>query len=237
MDDVSPRVGSGDSTWEAFHTLAEMVYASDDFEATYLAVVRAAPQVVSGCDHASLMLRRGDQFVSVASSDDVAGVIDAYERELGEGPCLDAIVDESAYREADLMGETSWPRLTQRVLAQTPVRGMAGFRLRAAEGVTGALNLFSDTAGALTDTSVQQGIVLASFVNRALTAAHERQTAASLREGLESNREIGKAIGLMMAFHKISDQEAFELLRSTSQDMNLKLREVARRVVEHHNRA
>jgi AmiR/NasT family two-component response regulator len=41
----------------------------------------------------------------------------------------------------------------------------------------------------------------------------------------------------MMAFHKISDQEAFELLRSTSQDMNLKLREVARRVVEHHNRA
>jgi len=237
MDDVSSRVGSGDSTWEAFHTLAEMVYASDDFEATYLAVVRAAPQVVSGCDHASLMLRRGDQFVSVASSDDVAGVIDAYERELGEGPCLDAIVDESAYREADLMGETSWPRLTQRVLVQTPVRGMAGFRLRAAEGVTGALNLFSDTAGALTDTSVQQGIVLASFVSRTLSAAHERRAAATLREGLESNREIGKAIGLMMAFHKISDQEAFELLRSTSQDMNLKLREVARRVVEHHNRA
>jgi hypothetical protein len=237
MDDVSSRVGSGDSTWEAFHTLAEMVYASDDFEATYLAVVRAAPQVVSGCDHASLMLRRGDQFVSVASSDDVAGVIDAYERELGEGPCLDAIVDESAYREADLMGETSWPRLTQRVLAQTPVRGMAGFRLRAAEGVTGALNLFSDTAGALTDTSVQQGIVLASFASRTLSAAHERRAAATLREGLESNREIGKAIGLMMAFHKISDQEAFELLRSTSQDMNLKLREVARRVVEHHNRA
>jgi hypothetical protein len=226
MDDGSSRAGSGDSTWEAFHTLAEMVYASDDFEATYLAVVRAAPQVVSGCDHASLMLRRGDRFVSVASSDDIAGTIDAYER----------ILDESVYREPDLMGETPWPRLTQRVLAQTPVRGMAGFRLRAAEGVTGALNLFSDTAGALTDTSVQQGIVLASFVNRTLTAAHERQAAATLREGLESNREIGKAIGLMMAFHKISDQEAFELLRRTSQDMNLKLREVARRVVEHHNR-
>ncbi len=39
----------------------------------------------------------------------------------------------------------------------------------------------------------------------------------------------------MMAFHKISDDEAFAMLRSTSQDMNIKLVEVARQVVDHHN--
>ena len=235
MDDRSTPARSEDATWQVFSALAEMVYGEDDFEATYSAVTRVAPQVVSGCDHASVMLRRGDKVATVACSDDVAATIDAYERELGEGPCVDTVFEESVYRDADLTEETPWPRLAARVLARTPVRGMAGFRLRADQRVTGSLNLFSDSPNALTERSVQQGIVLASFVSRTLSAAHERRAAATLREGLESNREIGKAIGLMMAFHRISDQEAFELLRRTSQEMNLKLREVARRVVEHHN--
>jgi AmiR/NasT family two-component response regulator len=40
----------------------------------------------------------------------------------------------------------------------------------------------------------------------------------------------------MMAFHKINDEEAFQILRKASQDMNVKLIEVARQVVAHHNR-
>jgi len=62
-----------------------------------------------------------------------------------------------------------------------------------------------------------------------------RRASDSLKAGLESNREIGKALGLMMAFHKINDVEAFEVIRQASQDMNVKLREVAREVVQHHN--
>jgi AmiR/NasT family two-component response regulator len=68
-----------------------------------------------------------------------------------------------------------------------------------------------------------------------LVAAHEKQDAMTLRQGLESNREIGKAVGLLMAFHKITDEEAFEVLRTASQEMNIKLAEVARQVVQHHN--
>lgn len=221
---------------EVFHSLAEIVYASDDFSEVYEAVVQAAPRTVRGCDHASLMLRRNGRFVTLAASDDVARTIDAFERELGEGPCLDAIVDQSVYHDTDLSDGSPWPRLTQRVLAQTPVRGMAGFRLRVGEEMTGALNLFSDTPGGLTEQAVDQGIVLASFVTVTLFASHEHKNADTLRDGLASNREIGKALGLMMAFHKISDDEAFAMLRAASQEMNLKLSEVARQVVAHHNR-
>ncbi len=39
----------------------------------------------------------------------------------------------------------------------------------------------------------------------------------------------------MMAFHKVTDDEAFEILRRSSQDMNLKISTVAREVIEHHN--
>ncbi len=70
-----------------------------------------------------------------------------------------------------------------------------------------------------------------------LRAYHERLTAKTLRDGLQSNREIGKAVGLLMAFHQISDDAAFDMLRKASQDMNIKLAEVARQVVEHHREA
>ena len=235
MTDELVPYPADDATAGVFRALSDIVYASDDFTEVYVAIVEAAPNLVAGCDHASLMLRDNDRFTTVAASDDVAHTIDTYERELGEGPCLDAIVDSSVYHDADLLDGSPWPRLTERVLATTPVRGMAGFRLLVGDQKSGALNLFSDTPGGLDAASVDQGIVLASFVTVALLAAHERKTATTLRDGLASNREIGKAIGLMMAFHKISDDEAFAMLRKASQDMNIKLSEVARQVVDHHN--
>ena len=237
MEDLRRATDDGLATSDVFGSLAQIVYASDDFDEVYDAVVRAAPRLVGGCDHASLMLRRKGRLETVAASDEVARVVDGYERELGEGPCIDAIADASVFHDPDLTDGSAWPRLTERVLALTPVRGMAGVRLRAGDEATGALNLFSDTAGSLTEHAVHQGIVLASFVTVALAASAQRETAESLRAGLHSNREIGKAIGLMMAFHKISDDQAFAMLRATSQDLNIKLVEVARQIVAHHNQA
>jgi hypothetical protein len=236
MSDELVPYPADEATSGIFRSLAEIVYDSDDFNEVYRAVVNAAPRLVAGCDHASLMLRGNDRFLTAASSDDVAHTIDTYERELGEGPCLDAIMDASVYHDADLRDGSPWPRLNELVLTTTSVRGMAGFRLLVDEEKSGALNLFSDTPGALDETSVNQGIVLASFVTVALLAANERKTAQTLRAGLASNREIGKAIGLMMAFHKIGDEDAFAMLRKASQDMNIKLAEVARQVVDHHNK-
>jgi AmiR/NasT family two-component response regulator len=99
----------------------------------------------------------------------------------------------------------------------------------------GALNLFSDRPNALTRSSVDQAAVLAAFASVALMAATHKEQARTLREGLDSNREIGKAIGLMMAFHKVGDDEAFDILRRASQEMNLKISEIAGQIVHHHN--
>jgi hypothetical protein len=236
MSDALRAIAVDPSTSRVFRNLADIVYAGDDFSLVHDAVVHAAGDLVEGCDHASLMLRRDGRFVTAASSDDVAMRIDELERELGEGPCLDAISEASVFHDANLLDGSPWPQLTARVLAETPVRSMAGFRINRGGEKGGALNLFSDTPGGLTARAVDQGIVLASFLTVALFASDEHRTAETLRAGLESNREIGKAMGLMMAFHKISDDEAFAMLRGASQDMNLKLSEVARRVVEHHNR-
>ncbi|MCQ4118817.1 GAF and ANTAR domain-containing protein [Rhodococcus tibetensis] len=220
----------------SFAGLAELVYAGADFRDVRQALCDFAPLLVDGCSHASLMLREGDRFVTAAANDTVAARVDELERAENEGPCVDAIVEETPQWEPDLAAASQWPRLARRVLAETPVRGAAGFRLVVQRRKVGALNLFADTPGALTPASVEQGIMLASFAAVALTAAHEHLEAETLRAGLTSNREIGKALGLMMAFHNISEEQALTILQTTSQDMNVKISELAQRIILHHHK-
>jgi AmiR/NasT family two-component response regulator len=111
---------------------------------------------------------------------------------------------------------------------------MVGYRLLPDGGRPSALNVFSDTPGALTDESADTGALLAAFASVALTAAARKDTAEQLRRGLESNREIGKAVGLLMATHDIGATEAFDLLRKASSRTNTKLAEVADQVTRGH---
>ncbi|MTD14569.1 ANTAR domain-containing protein [Nakamurella sp. YIM 132087] len=223
---------SGDPA-TVFAGLAEIIYDYDDFDQIHGALCAAAPMLVPGCDHASMMLRRGSGFQTVAASDETARTVDMLEQRHGEGPCVDAIVDENPQLDPDLTISPTWPTLAADVLALTPVRSVAGFRLRVNQDKVGALNVFSDTAGGLDEESVHHAIMLTAFASVALLAAHQRHQASSLRLGLESNREIGKAVGLLMAFHKVGEDQAFEMLRTTSQQMNLKIADVAREVLDH----
>jgi len=219
-----------------FRTMAEIVYAGESFDSVYDALCDSAVQLVDGCDHASLMLQRGGRVHTVAASDEVARHIDEVEKSLGEGPCLDAIDDNEPDQHScsDLSSGSKWPELARRILEDTNVRGMAGFRLRQGGQRVGALNVFSDTEGALTNHSLDQAVMLTAFASVTLTALERGEEAVTLRRGLESNREIGKAVGLLMATHDIDDDRAFEMLAKVSQEMNVKVAEVAAQVVQHH---
>ena len=225
------------STAEAFDTLASVIYRAETFEEVYDTIVSLAVSVVDGCHHASIMLRAKDgSFETVASTDETARVVDRLERLHREGPCLDAIVEDAPQFEDDLSEpHPQWPVFAREVVAQTSVRSAAGFRIIAGDSKIGALDLFSDKVKGINPRSADQAIILAAFASVAVSTLHRREEARTLAAGLESNREIGKAIGLLMAFHKVSDTQAFDMLRKTSQDMNIKLAEVAREVVQHHN--
>jgi GAF domain-containing protein len=219
-----------------FRALAEVVYSGESYESVYDAVCRSTVEFVDGCDHASLMLRRHGRIQTVGASDEIARQIDQLEHALGEGPCLDAI-DESEPDQhfcTDLTSGSKWPTLAQMILERTEIKGMAGFRIRQDGQKVGALNVFSDTPGALTDHSLDQAIMLTSFASVTLAALDRGEEATTLRRGLESNREIGKAIGLLMAMHDIDDDQAFQMLSKVSQEMNIKLAQVATQVIAHH---
>ena len=220
---------------EAFASLAKLVYAGSGSAEILDAICQAAVDVIPGADHACIStLDHNEQLRTQASSDDVARLMDRLESEAHEGPCLDRIVEDSVQQDADITNETKWPRLGELTLSRTPVRGMVGYQLMDGLGSRAAFNVFSDTPGALTKESVDMGAVLAAFTSVALAAAERQTSAENLRRGLESNREIGKAIGLLMAAHKVSDDEAFQILRSASSRTNTKLAALADKLNESH---
>jgi hypothetical protein len=219
-----------------FQTMAEVLYSGESFDSVYGSLCAAAVELIDGCDHASLMLRRQGQAHTAAASDDVAAQVDRLETTLGEGPCLDALDDDEPDQHicGDLTQAEKWPTLSREVLSTTSVKGMAGFRIRLDGAKVGALNVFSDEAGALDGHSLDQAVMLAAFASVTLAALDRGEEASTLRRGLESNREIGKAIGLLMAMHKIDDEQAFSMLSKVSQEMNIKVAEVANQVIQHH---
>jgi len=56
--------------------------------------------------------------------------------------------------------------------------------------------------------------------------------ARKLKRALETNREIGVAIGVLMHRHRLSRTQAFDVLRAASQDSNRTLSDIASEVVD-----
>jgi transcriptional regulator with GAF, ATPase, and Fis domain len=240
MDDVADNGKSGSAGPPAaadpstvFAALAEIIYQGSDSSEVYAAICVAATLVVNGCDHASLLVRRDGRYVTIGASDRIAQRIDDLERLAGDGPCVDAIEEETPQVESDLTTPNQWPKLAAQLVAETPVRGAMGFRILVDKRKTGALNLFSDKAGVFDTEAAGQAVVLASFASVAINAVAQGEDVATLRRGLMSNREIGKAVGMLMMLNGVDEHEAFDVLRRYSQDLNIKLADVARTVIEH----
>jgi ANTAR domain len=215
-----------------FAALAEIIYQGSDAGQMYAAICVAATLVVRGCDHASLLVREGDRYVTVGASDQLARRIDDLERRSGDGPCIDAIEEETPQIDTDLTTPSLWPRLAKILVEETPVRGAMGFRLLVEKRKGAALNLFSDTPNMFDAESAGRAAVLAAFASVAINAVAKGEDATSLRRGLLSNREIGKAVGMLMLLHDMTEEQAFDLLRRHSQGLNIKLADVAREVIQ-----
>jgi hypothetical protein len=215
-----------------FAALAEIIYQGSNANEMYAAICIAATMTVRGCDHASLLVREADSYVTVGASDRLAQQIDELERRASDGPCIDAIEEETPQIDPDLTTPSMWPALSKILVEETPVRGAMGFRLLVDKRKGAALNLFSDTANMFDSESAGRAAVLAAFASVAINAVAKGEDATSLRRGLLSNREIGKAVGMLMLLHEMSEDQAFDLLRRHSQAMNIKLADVARVVIE-----
>ena len=190
-------------------------------------------QVVPGCEYAAVTRGARGQFETVAATDDVARQVDAIQYDLGTGPCVDAILDDTIFRTGDLRADGRWPVFGRRAAEVTGILSMLSFRLNIDEDdVIAGLNLYSRRADAFDATSEVIGTLLASQAALAMAGVVARQRVANLERALASNREIGVAMGILMARYSVPREEAFDMLRVTSQNTNRKLIAIAGEVAD-----
>lgn len=212
-----------------FAQLGKELRGEGDNEAALQRMVQLAVKYIGGCAGASIMVVRGGIPHSLVASDAVAASVDALQRELDDGPCLRSAERDENYLLFDVADESRWPRFCAALAERTAYRSVLSLQLEAPDRA--ALNLFAEQPGAFADDDVDLATVFAAHVS-SLVAIHEvEDQVAHLEAALQSNREIGAAIGVLMAHHRITQDDAFALLRSASQTLHRKLRDVAADVV------
>jgi ANTAR domain/GAF domain len=216
-----------------FEMVAMSLIAAPDSRSAFDAILELGVATVAGAEYAGITLFRRGQFETPAASGELPRLVDAIQYELGSGPCVDAVLDDTIYRTGDLSCDTRWPEFGTRTVAETGVISMLSFRLFLEDDdALAALNFYSTYPDAFPENTTLTGGVFATHAAIALAAAGRRERISNLEQALDSNREIGVAMGVLMSRQLLTREQAFDLLRMTSQRTHRKLRDVAYDVVE-----
>jgi len=192
---------------------------------------------VTGMSGAGIMLMAGDlPRGSLCTSNDISALIEDLQYALGEGPCVDAFARDRAVLEPDLAD----PR-TPRWLAfagpalDAGVRAIFGFPLRVGAVRLGALNLYRDRSGPLSDDEHADALVMADVSAQAVLVlqadAPAGALAAALVAGAELHYVVHQAAGMVAAQLDTSVTDALIRLRAHAFGNDLPLTDVAKAVV------
>jgi GAF domain-containing protein len=199
-----------------------------------------AARAIPGADGAGvtlLRLDRADNIVeALASSDPFVDDIDRVQYvTLNEGPCITAALERRTVRSGSLGGEKQWPRFGPRV-------GRMGFHsalslpLLLPDQVVGAINVYARGKDVFDDHAAELGEL---FATPAAVAVHNAQIltqalalTVQLQKALSSRPVIDQAIGLLRGRSGATADEAFATLREMSQGENVKLIDIAQRMVD-----
>ena len=225
----------------SFVGIARTLFSAPTVLATLQQIVDFAFATVEGCDAACISLQTKDNVFTPAYSAPIAFEIDQLQYAAHEGPCLDAISKEPTTYAEDLADDQRWPVFGPQAAA-LGMRSLLSYRLSANE-TRGALNLYAALPRAYGAMDRTKALIFAAHAGIALGAAEAREDAAlsldiglhridDLIAALPAREIIGQAEGILIERERITADQAFAVLRRASQHLNVKLREVARYVVE-----
>ena len=172
--------------------------------------------------------------LTVASSDANAAQVDELQYSLDHGPCLTALRTGEQIRVDDLAADPRWRDYAVRALA-CGVRSSLSMPLITPERSVGAFNLYSDRPGffGAAETRLAERFAREATVAVGIAARLAAQAVLTeqLRASLASRAVIDQALGVIMAQQRCTAAEAFDILRSASQNRNVKVREIAEQVI------
>jgi transcriptional regulator with GAF, ATPase, and Fis domain len=186
-----------------------------------------------GASAAGVMLAdpRGELRVAAASTEE-AGLLELFQLQNDQGPCLECFRTGQPVTASDLAGPAQrWPRFAQ-AAAQAGFRTVEALPMRLRDQVIGALNLFRAAPGGLDPADLRIGQALADVATIGLL--HERNVrrretvAEQLQGALNSRVIIEQAKGKLAERLSIDMDRAFTMLRDYARNSNQRLTDVAR---------
>ncbi len=198
-------------------------------------VVHAVRRHVSGCDEVGVTVMSGDRPHTAAYTTVQTLEIDAIQYALDEGPCLDSARNRRENRVRNLReADDRWPAFSQEV-REEGMRSLMALPLLSGDQCVGAINLYGWAEGAFDEFDAVLVRVAAARCADALVALTAldgaRRLAGQLEQAMASRAVIEQAKGVLMAMRGINEHDAFDVLRKTSQDRNVKVRDLAQQIV------
>lgn len=220
---------------DVFVDVADTLVADFDLIEFLHSVAAHAADITSGAA-AGVMLTGGDGTLHhVGASSEDARLLELFQIQNSEGPCLDCSRTGTPVVVPDLAAAVDrWPSFAPRAIA-AGVASVHAFPMRLRDRVIGGLNIFQTQSRELADEDVRVLQALADMATIALIQEQAVTRAELLTEQLQvalnSRIVVEQAKGAVARTFDITVAEAFTLLRAHSRSSRRRLTDVAHEVV------
>jgi GAF domain-containing protein len=220
---------------QTFLELADTLVADFDIIDS-LTVLAARCVEILDAAATGILLADGDGHLRViAASSEQARLIELFQLQNDEGPCLEAFKSGVPVVHTDLRKSIDrWPRFTPYALG-AGYASVYAIPLRLRGNIIGALNLFRTDSGPLAggDVALVQALAdLASItILQAAAATEARRRDEQLQHALDSRVIIEQAKGMLAEHAGVDMTAAFNQIRLRARNTNTKLTDVAAEIV------
>ena len=186
-------------------------------------------------DGAGLMLAdRQGALRWVTATNQAERAFEQAERDLGEGPCIDAFTAGQLVWTSNLRADPRWPRLGP-AARTNQIRGVLSAPVVLGDQPIGTCNALTTAtrdwteadAGAVRAFAVMLGRLISSMTD----ARHQTELTAQLQTALTARVLIEQAKGVLMEREGVDAGHALELLRRRARSSERKLADVARELL------
>lgn len=219
-------------SWSA--DLMELLLETDGLDGFLLAVAQSAARHTPASDGCGITLERQGRPLTVASAGTSACQLDEKQYGQDDGPCLQSLRTGTEISVPDMLTERRWGEYPAYALA-SGARSSLSLPIAAHTHTAGALNLYSGKEDGFADADLTLLRGLAAQATGALALAQRiadaQGFAADLQKALTTRATIDHAIGIVMGQQHCAREQAFAILRTASQNRNIKLHDLCTELV------
>ena len=219
-----------------FVELADTMVADFDIIDFLHRLTERSVQLLPASAAGVVLVAPGGELEVAAASSDLAGLVELFQIQKDQGPCLDCFRTGRPVTVADLRGPGQpWPQFAA-AATEAGFRTVQAVPMRLRDEVIGALNLFGTGTVPLSPGDVRIGQALADVATIGLlqerTARRREIAAEQLQGALNSRVIIEQAKGKLAERLGLDMDASFKLLRDHARNSNQRLTDVARQFVE-----